>query len=390
MINNKIVITSLNDKYILIGISDDKTECMYAYDDIEQKLIPGAILNARVEKVNAGIDSCFIRIGKDKHAYLEKAYKCETVLPVLYKKEPVNDKKALFSDELSIGGRFAVVYEKGPFVKSSAKFSKTQKEKIKAEYEEIANELQIGILLRSESISEAVSKDDILCEIRLLANKLQEIRKNSYTRNEYTILYSPVNQIIKDCEFFAGRYDDVEIITDCKNVYNLIKSFIENMDEPFSVLRKDNISLRLYEDSLLPLAKLYAFEQKLSLISSRVVNLKNGASIVFDKTEALTAIDVNSSRCKLKEKDKELFTLELNKHAFYEICHQIILRNISGIIIVDFVNMKSEDSYIKLTEYINELVKKDHVKTVFHGFTSLGLGEFSRQKIRSSFTEQLR
>lgn len=385
MINDRIVIVCIENRYILACIKDDNLEEIYAYSDICRTIKPGTIVNARVTKTNEELNSCFIRTGKDDHGYLDKAYKCESVLPVLYKKEPSGNKKALYTDELSIAGKYCVIYENEVFVRASSKLSKNNKQLLKDKYSAIADELQMGILLRSSVITENPSDSDVTNEIISIAKTLKDIRHKSATRPEYTVFYSTKPQIIEDILSYVKNKDLVEIVTDNKDVYELINDYqlvIKN--------ESSQVELRFYEDKLLPLSKLYAFENKISKVTSRVYNLKNGADIFFDCTEALTAIDVNSSSFKKKVANKDDYVLALNKEAFLEIYKQIRLRNYSGIIIIDFINMIDKNAYIELESYINEMIKSDRISFKFHGFTVLGLAEFSRQKVRNSFWEQLR
>ena len=117
--------------------------------------------------------------------------------------------------------------------------------------------------------------------------------------------------------------------------------------------------------------------------------LKSGANITFDQTEALMAIDVNSSGAKYKG-DKERSVLNVNIEAATEIFRQARLRNLSGIIIVDFINMVNNESYDELAAHIRKNLASDKYSFSFHGFTSLGLAEFTRQKVKSRFDEQMR
>lgn len=386
MIDNKIIIVSIDNRYIFAGLSNDRLANIYAYSDIDKKLKPGIIVNARVNKVLDNIDGCFVRVSKDETGYLDKAYKCETVIPVLHKKEASGNKKALYTDDLSIAGKYCIVYEKGAFVRTSSKLSKTKKAYYKEIFNKLAIDTGLGILIRSCAVEENISDEDITKEILSIKDKLVSIRQKSNTRPEYTILYEKEPQIIEDCNEFIKDKEAVEIVTDCEEIYHFLEDYYIRNELDNAT---DRVKLRFYSDTLLPLANLYGLNQKISQVTSRIVNLKNGADLVFDKTEALVAIDINSYRCKKNQLGKEEYVLELNKDAFCEIARQIILRNYSGIIIVDFINMKNRENYDILANHIKDILAK-YRNFTFHGFTKLGLAEISRQKVRSSFVEQMR
>ena len=384
---SKIVISKVNDKYILCLINGNRLGNIYAYDDLNDEYVPGTIVNGRIEKNIESISSCFVRYGNKLTGFLNAQYKNETVVPVQYKKDPVGDKKALFTDSLSIEGKYVIIFDSEPFVKVSSKINHGGHRRYKEKYEELALRLHVGILIRSAAANVAVSDDMIEDEINNIVKVIDYIRSYSNTRPSCYVLYKPLPRIVKDCEDLLGG-DVEEIVTDIQEVCDVLNSDYEGYFGRVKVT--DRVGLRFYEDTMLPLSKLYAFESKIAESLSRIIHLKNGANITFDKTEALMAIDVNSASVKLRGDDIESSILNINLAAADEIVRHIILRNISGIIIIDFINMKSKQSYDSLAQRINTLLERDVVKAEFMGFTKLGLAEISRQKMRGSFYEQMR
>ncbi len=135
----------------------------------------------------------------------------------------------------------------------------------------------------------------------------------------------------------------------------------------------------VYEDALLPLYKLYNLEGIFYETYSSKVWLKSGAFLVIEYTEALTVIDVNTGKCE-RGKSKETTFFQINLEAALEIARQIRIRNISGIIIVDFIDMETEEYTKRLLEYMREIVNKDCVKTTVVDITKLHLMEITRKK----------
>lgn len=167
---------------------------------------------------------------------------------------------------------------------------------------------------------------------------------------------------------------------------------------------KNTKQLRLYRDSLLPLSKLYSIESKMEAALERRVWLKSGGYLIIEHTEALTVIDVNSGKYQTKKGSGETY-LKINLEAAEEIALQLRLRNLSGIIIVDFINMKAEDERRALLKHLRDLVNQDNnnahhndashrnnamhrIKTTIVDMTPLGLVEITRKKVNKPLAEQ--
>ena len=147
--------------------------------------------------------------------------------------------------------------------------------------------------------------------------------------------------------------------------------------------------LVFYEDALLPLYKLYSVEARLSEALDRKVWLKSGGYLVIDRTEALTCIDVNSGKYVGKKSGDESY-FHINLEAAEEIAVQLRLRNLSGIIIIDFINMKAKEKNRQLMNSLKKFLDKDPVRTSVVDMTPLGLVEVTRKKEKKSLWEQLR
>lgn len=169
-----------------------------------------------------------------------------------------------------------------------------------------------------------------------------------------------------------------EIVTDREDIFREIQR-----------LRPQYPGLRLYRDNLLPLSKLYSVEGKLDMALERRVWLKSGGYLIIEQTEALTAIDVNSGKYEARKGAGETY-FHINLEAAEEIALQLRLRNMSGIIVVDFINMRAEEERRFLLNRMRELIKRDRVKTAVVDITPLGLMEITRKKISRPLAEQWR
>ena len=168
-----------------------------------------------------------------------------------------------------------------------------------------------------------------------------------------------------------------EIITDNEEIY---QKLMDNFNGKYNI--------RLYDDTLLPLYKLYSIEKVIEEICSKKVWLKSGAYLVIEPTEAMTVIDVNTGKCTKGKKLSETI-VNVNVEAAKEIAYQMRLRNMSGIVMVDFINMENKEFQDKLLEYLTKLVHKDRIKTNVVDITKLNIVEITRKKVERPVYEQI-
>ena len=167
--------------------------------------------------------------------------------------------------------------------------------------------------------------------------------------------------------------------------FKLFANFIYFLVTLNDFILSRNISLRFYEDSY-PLYQLYSLKKELDESLSRKVWLKSGAYLIIDPTEALTVIDVNSGK---NEKKSDDYFLKINLEAAKEIARQLKLRNISGICIVDFIDMTNTEHQTELISYMKRLCKQDHITTTVVDMTKLHLMEITRKKTTPTLYEQI-
>ena len=172
-----------------------------------------------------------------------------------------------------------------------------------------------------------------------------------------------------------------EVITDNKEFYEHLTAYCAS-NEKFQ-----KINIRFYQDDQMPLSILYSIEKKMETALANRVWLKSGGNLVIETTEALTVIDVNTGKCEVKKGSEEVY-YKINLEAACEIALQLRLRNLSGIIIVDFISMESAADEKELLAYLRTLVKYDKVQTTIVDITPLGLVEITRKKRNKSLREQ--
>lgn len=234
---------------------------------------------------------------------------------------------------------------------------------------------QFGAVIRTDAaILFEESKQKFLSEFeREMLDFIYLLEKSAY-KSCFQCVYKP-NLSYSE---LLGAYEDneyYEVITDS--------------NEAYTALQGHSKPIRLYEDTKYPLSKLYSVETKVNEALKKQVWLKSGANIIIESTECLTTIDVNSAK-QTKKTPAKKDILEINKEAATEAALQIRLRNISGIIIIDFINMEDYESEQELLQFMKDLVCRDKIPTKVIDITPLGLMEITRKKISKPLSEQLR
>ena len=217
-------------------------------------------------------------------------------------------------------------------------------------------------------------------ETDLLWKKLHKIYSDAECRTCYSILYQPESFVIQTASN-VRKSETEEIVTDIPEIYEELRQsglFLDSLSE---------VGLRLYADETYPLWALYHLETALDRALSRQVWLKSGGYLVIDPTEAMTVIDVNTGKNIGKKTASETY-FNTNLEAASEIAAQLRLRNLSGIILVDFIDMEAKEQNKELLSSFRKYLAADPVKTVLVDMTALGLVEITRKKIKRPLHEQ--
>lgn len=287
----------------------------------------------------------------------------------------VKTKDAVLSGELNLTGRYAAVTNNGEKFGISAKIrDKKWREAFKTQWEaakEDGNVPSCGVIVRTNAYE--VSFDDVTAEVIKLSEKLDKICHDAAFRTPHSVLYKPdsfASAAVRDLRL----NDTEEVVTDIPEIYEELKNC--------------GLTLRLYEDSY-PLTALYHLESSLERATGKNVWLKSGGYLVIEPTEAMTVIDINTGKNVDKKSPEETY-FKTNMEAAAEIAAQMRLRNLSGIIIVDFIDMTDENHNVELLAAFRQYLAADPVKTTLVDMTALGLVEVTRKKLKRPLHEQLR
>lgn len=388
----KILILKLNGKLLSMLIRDNQILSIQVQKQDEYAV--GNIYVGKVKNISENIGAAFVDLGQGYLTFLplsESKYasvmnrkfdgriKIGDEIPVQIIKEPMKTKLAGVTAIVSLPGQYAVVgikrTEHSAGIQVSSKLSKKQQNRFRSieALQQIAEDYQLIIRTNAGELSD---DETLLIEANMLKEQLAHIIQIADKRTCYSCLYRSKPDYISFVEnTYTTEYD--EVVTDIAEVYDTLRERLE----------KTGIPLRLYEDQMLPIHKLYSVEVRIKELLDKIVWLKSGGYLVIEPTEALVSIDVNSGKYD-KGKDKEETALKINLEAAQMIAVQLRARNLSGIIMVDFINFKKKEHEEQLIEYMRSLLKNDIVAADVVDMTGLGLMEITRKKVKPSFREQ--
>ncbi|MFZ7121247.1 MAG: Rne/Rng family ribonuclease [Eubacteriaceae bacterium] len=339
----------------------------------------GDIFMGRVEQIKPGIQGAFININNEKNALLhvsdimpnpdnlpiDKLLKQGQEILVQVKKEAVGTKGARLTTKFSISGHYLVLLptENKVFV-SKKIISKEEKQRLKNAVNNIKPD-DCGVIIRTEAIG--IEIDILKSELTYLISKWSKI--NDVERAPKLILKDESIALKTIRDYYSCNMDEIVV-----NDINIE----EELKEYFNIyFHKDKNKIRLINQQ--NLLQFYGIEGKISELFNRKIWLKSGAYIVIDYTEAFTVIDVNSGKFTGKKNIDETM-LKINLEASEVIADQIRLRNISGIILIDYINIRKEKAQQKIINTLNEYLLKDKVKTKVYGFTELCILQMTRKQ----------
>ncbi len=389
----KVIITK-KDNCILLFLIDTagRSQLIRAASLNEKEDNLGNIYVGRVSEVVHGIDAAFIAISKCETVFLSfsdcqepmlrnRAYdgtlKQGDELVVQIKAPALKTKYPAATAKLSLAGQFCVCEKGGHNISCSAKLKKeaavTLKEAVLKK--EIIGRKKYSFILRTNagSLTDLSPLFEEMRQFIAIFNKLDEIYQY---RSLYSCLYSSKPEVVKLLEGIPlSEYE--EIVTDEEDLYKL---FTDNFE---------NIPVRFYQDDMLPLSKLYSIDTHLKEALGKKVWLKCGGYLVIEPTEAMVVIDVNSGKTDSHRKEKETYYLKINLEAAKEVARQLRIRNYSGMIMVDFINMEDKENNKILLSALDEYLRKDTTKTRLVDMTALGIVEITRKKERKPLSEWL-
>ena len=395
---NRLAITRVsmqeksNKKHLAYIMLDEKRDFADFQVFEEGESLLNRIYVGRVENIVPNIKGAFIRISPKQICYLpledvksplytnkpsKKQGLCigdELVVQVI--KDAVKTKEPVVSTKITMTGKYSVLTTDNTSLGVSKKITGEQHDKINefiSAYTDQSMEDGFGIIIRTNALE--TSMEDLKEDVENLIQKFITLKESSVHQCAFAILEEPEAPYIQKLKSADLSLLDA-IYTDDKGIF-------DEIEEKLPYLKEKGL-LRLYNDDRVSLGTLYNFRGSLDKLIEKRVWLKSGANIIIEQLETLTVIDINSGKNISKNDDA---ILAINKEAAIEIAKQLRLRNISGMIIIDFINMKSKEHLTELIQVLKEQLKHDSVPCTFMDVTRLGLVELTRKKTYKSLKE---
>ncbi len=400
-----------------IAIMEDGLLAEFLIERKEERGIVGNIYKGKVARVLPGMQAAFVEIGMDKAAFLhasdffavseevpliaassddvdfespppkpvhhrrlplEKQISRGEEILVQVAKDPLGTKGARVTSHVSLPGRYMVFMPNTRHIGISRRIETEEERKRLKEIAQSFLSDEGGFILRTAS--EGRSKREIQRDFRFLTKLWKRIQKKAETAPAPSLIHQDLDLIARTIrDFFITDTEQVMIDSarDHRRVVDFVRHFMPRLKS----------KIVLYSDGE-PLFDRYGIEEKIQKALDRRVWLRSGGYIIIERTEALTAIDVNTGRF-VGKRDQEETIVKTNLEAVQEVVRQLRLRNLGGIIIIDFIDMEKDANRKKIYDAIKNAVKKDKARTNILKISELGLVEMTRQRTRESLENQL-
>jgi ribonuclease G len=387
---------------ILINVTPQETRVAVTGSGVVQELLiersasrglVGNIYVGRVARVLPGMQSAFVEIGLERAAFLHVAdirehgeKPIERILaegePLLVQvvKDPIGSKGARLSTQVSIAGRLLVYLPHDPHIGISQKI---EDENGRAALRERLRELlpaedKGGFIVRT--LAETAAEDELRVDLDYLRHLWSVIKERSLGAEPPQLLYQDLSlaqRVLRD----MVTVDTARVLIDSRENYQKLAAFAERY--------MPQVRLRLeHYTGERPLFDLYNVEPEIEKALSRRVELKSGGYLIIDQTEAMTTIDVNTGGF-VGNRNFDDTVFKTNLEAAQAIARQLRLRNLGGIIIVDFIDMQGEEHRAAVLEELRRALARDRTRLTLNGFTALGLVEMTRKRTRESLAHVL-
>ena len=383
---NPYIIAHMHGRIFSFLLKDQKAVEIHCDPENAPEGILGNVYIGKVKNIAKNIKTAFVDIAPGRTCYLplddlrqpiftkkgaSKQIRAGDELVVQVSREGIKTKFPSVTTNITFHGKYALLTTGKAQLSVSSKLGKEKREELLSFLQEYRDEEgKHGWLLRTNAGS--VSNEKIGEELAVLKKQYENLISQSQYRTCYSCLLKlPPAYLARLLDLYEESAD--VFLTDDKELYDEIQEYL-NVHQP-----EDLRKLSFYEDRLLPMDKLYSLEHQLSLALQEKVWLNSGGYLIIQPTEALTVIDVNTGKYEGGKKQEKTF-LKINKEAAIEIARQLRLRNISGIIIIDFINMEEKQSVDELLSLLNSELHKDPIPTTLVDMTKLSLVEITRKK----------
>ena len=396
----RILINATQQEELRVGMVDGQR----LYDlDIElpsRSQKKGNIYKGTVARIEPSLEAAFVDYGSERHGFLPfkevaRVHSGDTTsndggertstpplsegqqITVQVEREERGTKGAALTTYISLAGRYLVLMPNSPRAGGvSRRIEGEERDEVRQALSQLEMPKDMGVIARTAGVGRSVQ--ELQWDLNYLEQLHTAITKASTSQQKPFLIYQESNVIIRALRDHL-RDDIGEIIIDDENVYQEAKEFIEK------VMPHNLKKLKLYQDNV-PLFNRYKIEAQIEHAFDREVSLPSGGSVVIDHSEALISIDINSARA-TKAAGIEETALNINLEAVDEIARQLRLRDLGGLIVIDFIDMMSNRNQREVENHLREALRIDRARVRTSRISRFGLLEMSRQRLRPSLQE---
>ena len=379
---NDYIVTEIEfdeNKYLAAAFFEDMRLSMLKLAARDDESLIGRIYLGHIDSYADNIGGAFVAFGKDK-CFLSKYKKgsCDPGrIPVQIIRDASGKKAASATMKIKLSGRYAVVSEGDGSLSFSRKLSDDRKDLLRKWMRDV-DRTGYSVLLRTNAAG--AEKADILREVNELKDRWEKLVHDIAYAKAGSLLYRPDSFYIEMLRDLTVKPD--RLLSDIPRIaeeLSPLRQYCEDPDLSYDIY---------YGNRTLPLRTVYNLTGDVRKLTSKNVWLKSGAYLVIEKTEAFTSVDVNTGKCELGRHASETYR-RINHEAAEEVIRQIILRNLSGMILVDFINMENPDHKEELVNVAKKLARRDPLRMEIVDLTPLGIMEIIRQKTERPLSEIL-
>jgi ribonuclease G len=378
-----------------VGVVEDRGLVEYYIERAKRSSVGNAYLG-RVKDVLPGMQAAFVDIGLEKNAFL---YVDEVVAPeglenvprrditqllkpgqqvlVQVVKDPMGTKGARVTTDITLPGRFLVLMPFSEFVGVSKKLPDEERDRLHDIVQGIAPG-DAGVIARTAAVG--ASEKDLASDLEFLQRLWRRVQHQAREGLAPEVVYTEMDLALRFVRDVFSE-DFRRLVVDDRGTYDKIVSFLKKTS-PQLVRR-----VQLYRERV-PLFDSYYLQPQIDSATQRVVSLPSGGYIAIDATEALTAIDVNTGRY-VGKKDLEDTILRTNLEAAEEVVRQLRLRDIGGIIVIDFIDMEDQFHRVEVTRRFQKSLERDRTRTRVMEMSKLGLIEMTRKNVTDGLSGAL-
>lgn len=358
------------------------------------------VYKGKITRVEPSLEACFVEFGSTRHGFLPLKEICESCYSPDYKrkdgrvairdvvregqeiivqveKEERGNKGAALTTFISLAGRYLVLMPTNPSAGGvSRRIIGSDRDHLREQLQQVTAPDNVGIIIRTAGVGRDAK--ELQWDLDYLLQLWTAIEQAASARKAPFLIYQESNLFIRALRDHL-RNDIGEILVDSEAVYNDAREFMQQ------VMPHNLNKLKLYTDQV-PLFSRYQIESQIESAFARTVHLPSGGAVVIDHTEALLSIDVNSARA-TKGSDIEETAHNTNMEAAVEIARQLRLRDLGGLIVIDFIDMSSRKHQREVEECLRDALEIDKARVQIGRISRFGLLEMSRQRLRPSLGE---